>query len=211
MESEPTGRARGRFRLHYITDSLWNIESRQKARWQSWIRAEEQSISTRRNCRLEWPVFFMQLRSGKGGGNLGTYLGLGTARVGCRARTAFRLTHGGSKSSGSIHRLDSRIGQIAGQKLLWTQHMEPHCLRAMSYALPNLSTTYETAVSNNAGTANHVAPMRKVYLASMVIGRRQERPSNTTRGTCFLSFKGAPVSAYEIGFTPGNKAHPCAS
>jgi len=125
VESEPTGRARVDFDFHYITDSLWNIESPQKARLASWNRGRGTVDIDFGELAVGMACLFMQLRSGREAAILAPILVSGQARVGCRARTAFALTHGVRKAV-VPHRLDSRIGQIAGQDFLGLSNMEPH-------------------------------------------------------------------------------------
>jgi len=60
----------------------------------------------------------------------------------------------------------------------------------MSYALPNLSTTYETgSPATTPGLQLSVAPMRKVYLASMVMAG-DKTPFEHNPTDLFLSSRG---------------------
>jgi len=194
------------FDFHYITDSLWNIESPQKARLASWNRGRG-TVDIDFGELAGWNgLSFHATALWQGGGNLGTYLGLGTSPSGMSSENCFRLDSWWFEKQWFHHRLDSRIGQIAGQDFFGTQQYgTSFVFEPMSYALPNLSTTYETgSPATTPGLQLSVAPMRKVYLASMVMAGDKTPFEHNPTGLV-PQFKGAPVSAYEIGFTPGNK------
>jgi carbohydrate-selective porin OprB len=194
------------FDFHYITDSLWNIESLQKERLASWNRGRG-TVDIDFGELVGWHgLHFHATGLWQGGGNLGTYLALETSPSGMSSENTFRLDSWWVEKQWFQNRLNARIGQIAGQDFFGTQQYgTSFVFEPMSYALPNLSTTYETgSPATTPGLQLTVVPLRHVYLASMVMAGDKTPFAHNPTGFA-PQFKGAPVSAYEIGFTPGNK------
>ena len=194
------------FDFHYITDSLWNIESVQDKRLASWNRGRG-TVDIDFGELTGWHgLSFHATALWQGGGNLGTYLGLETSPSGMSSENCFRLDSWWVEKQWFHDRVDVRIGQIAGQDFFGDQQYGTSFVNEpMSYALPNLSTTYETgSPATTPGLQLTFVPRHNVYLASMVMAGDKTPFAHNPTGLV-PQFKGAPVSVYEIGFTPGNK------
>jgi porin len=194
------------FDFHYITDSLWNIESLQNDRLASWNRGRG-TVDIDFGKLIGWHGLHLHATAlWQGGGNLGTYLGLETSPSGMSSENCFRLDSWWLEKQWFHNRVDARIGQIAGQDFFGTQQYgTSFVFEPMSYALPNLSTTYETgSPATTAGLQLTIAPRHNLYLAAMVMAGDKTPFAHNPTGL-IPQFKGAPVSTYEVGFTPGNK------
>jgi carbohydrate-selective porin OprB len=194
------------FDFHYITDSLWNIKSQQNERMASWNRFRGTVDIDFGPLTGTQGLSFHATALWQGGGNLGTYLGTETSPSGMSSHNLFRLDSWWFEKQWRHDRVAARIGQFAGQDSYGDQDYGTSFIyEPMSYALSNLSTTFETgSPASTPALELSVVPAHQFYVTSMVLAGDRFAFSHNPTGLV-PQFRGAPVSVSEIGFTPGNK------
>src|SRR5580692_8433021 len=195
------------FDLQYVSDSLSNIKSEQPERFASWNRFRGTiDIDFDELSHVEG-LYFHATALWQGGGNLGTYLGLLSNPSGMASENTFRLDSWWIEKRWLHERLISRVGQFAGQDFYGSQYdAASFIFEPMGYALGNLSTTNESFDPPSTPAFEvRVVPVRHLYVKSMVMAAVQSPFSQNPTGL-IPQFNGTPVSASEIGFTPGKKA-----
>ena len=193
--------------LQYVSDSLWNIKSEQKARFASWNRFRGTVEIDFGKLSHEQGLYFHATALWQGGGNLGTYLGLLTSPSGMSSENTCRLDSWWIEKRWFDERLTARVGQFAGQDFYGAQHYAASFIfEPMGYALGNLSTTFESFDPPSTPALEiRAVPARNLYVKSMVLAAVRSPFSQNPTGLV-PQFHGSPMSVSEIGFTPGKKA-----
>jgi porin len=195
------------FDLQYVSDSLGNIEGDQPRRFTSWNRFRGTIDIDFGKLSHKEGLYFHATALWQGGGNLGTYLGLLSSPSGMSSENTFRLDSWWIEKRWLNERLTARVGQFAGQDFYGSQYdAASFIFEPMGYALGNLSTTNESFDPPSTPALEvRVVPVRHLYVKSMVMAGVQSPFSQNPTGLV-PQFNGTPVSASEIGFTPGKKA-----
>jgi len=196
-----------RFDFQYISDTLWNINSEQKERVASWNRVRG-TVDIDFGALIEQPgLFFHATAVWQAGGNLGTYLGLLTSPSGMSSQNTFRLDSWWLEKRWLNERFTARLGQFAGQDFYGAQHYATSFIfEPMGYALGNLFTDFESFDPPSTPALEiRVVPIHNLYVKSVVAAENREPFTNNPTGLV-PTFRGAPISVSEIGFTPGKKA-----
>ena len=195
------------FDLQYVSDSLWNIKSEQPERFASWNRFRGTIDINFGELSHEGGLYFHATALWQGGRNLGTYLGLLSNPSGMSSENTFRLDSWWIEKRWLNERVTARVGQFAGQDFYGAQYdAASFIFEPIGYALGNLSTTNESFDPPSTPALEvRVVPVRHVYVKSMVMAGVQSPFSQNPTGL-IPQFNGSPVSASEIGFTPGKKA-----
>jgi carbohydrate-selective porin OprB len=196
-----------RFDLHYVSDSLGNVESVQSHKFFGWNRLRGTVDIDFGKLGGQRDVYFHATGLWQDGGNLNTYLGLLTSPSGMSSAHTFRLDSWWVEKRWSNERVTARAGQFAGQDFYGAQHYAASFIfEPMGYALGNLFTTVETFDPPSTPAAEvRVVPRHDLYLKSMVMAGDPAPFSHNPTG--FVpQFRGNPVTVAEIGFTPGKKA-----
>ncbi len=110
------------FDLQYVSDSLWNVKSKQRERLASWNRFRETVDIDFGRLAGESGLFFHATALWQGGGNLGSYLGLLTGPSGLASANTCRLDSWWIEKRWLDERLTARVGQFAGQDFYGAQH-----------------------------------------------------------------------------------------
>jgi porin len=195
------------FDLQYIADTLWNINSAQKERLANWSRVRG-TVDIDFDKLKRWRgLHFHATALWQGGGILGEYLGLLSSPSGMSSGDTFRLDSWWVEQRLHHERIVVRIGQFAGQDFYGAQHdAVSFIFEPMGYALGNLSTTFETFdPPSTPALEARVIPLRNFYLKSMVFAADRFQYAHNPTGLV-PQFRGAAMSASEIGFSPGKKA-----
>ena len=196
-----------RFDFQYVSDSLWNIESKQQDRLASWNRFRGTVDIDFGALVGEQGLYFHATALWQGGGNLGAYLGLLTSPSGLSSANTCRLDSWWIEKRWLDERITARIGQFAGQDFYGAQHdAASFIFEPMGYALGNLFTDSESfdPPSTPAFELRFV-PIHNLYVKSMVAAAVRSPFSQNPTGLV-PTFNGTPVSVSEIGFSPGKKA-----
>ena len=195
------------FDLQYVSDSLWNIKSEQPERFASWNRFRGTIDINFDELSHAAGLYFHATALWQGGGNLGTYLGLLSNPSGMSSENTFRLDSWWIEKRWLNERVTARVGQFAGQDFYGSQYAAASFIfEPMGYALGNLSTTNESFDPPSTPALEvRVVPIHDLYVKSMVMAAVQSPFSQNPTGLV-PQFNGTPVSASEIGFTPGKKA-----
>ena len=196
-----------RFDLQYISDTLWNIESEQRARVASWNRFRgtvDIDFGALVGVR---DLYFHATAVWQGGGNLGADLGLLTSPSGMSSANTARLDSWWFEKRWLDERITARAGQFAGQDFYGAQHYATSFIfEPMGYALGNLFTTIESFDPPSTPAMEiRVVPIHHLYVKSMVLAG-DPAPFAHNRTGLVPQFRGTPVSVSEIGFAPGKKA-----
>src|SRR6266478_5735963 len=196
-----------RFDFQYVSDSLWNIKSEQRERFASWNRFRGTVDIDFGALVGQQGLYFHATGLWQGGGNLGAYLGLLTSPSGMSSANTCRLDSWWIEKRWLNERLTARIGQFAGQDFYGTQHYAGSFIfEPMGYALGNLFTDFESFDPPSTPAMEiRVVPIPHFYVKSMVMAAVRSPFSQNPTGLV-PQFNGTPVSASEIGFTPGKKA-----
>lgn len=196
-----------KFDFQYVSDSLWNIESEQKERFASWNRFRWTVDSDFGALTGVQGLYFHATALWQGGGNLGAYLGLLTSPSGMSSENTCRRDSWWIEKRWLNERITARVGQFAGQDFYGAQHYAASFIfEPMGYALGNLFTTLEMFDPPSTPAMEvRVVPVHNVYVKSMVMAAVREPFSQNPTGLV-PQFNGTPVSASEIGFTPGKNA-----
>jgi porin len=196
-----------RFDFQYISDTLWGFNSQQKPQFASWNRFRATVDIDFGALAGQDGLYFHATGLTQGGGNLGQDLGLLTGPSGMASANTTRLDSWWIEKRWLDERVVVRVGQFAGQDFYGTQHYGASFIfEPMGYALGNLSTTFETFDPFSTPAAEiRIVPTDHLYLKSMVMAGD---PSPFTGNPTGLipQFRGNPVVASEIGFTPGQNA-----
>jgi carbohydrate-selective porin OprB len=196
-----------RFDLHYVSDSLANIESEQAHKFFGWnrVRGTVDVDFGKLNDHQGW--CFHATGLWQTGGNLNTYLGLLTSPSGMSSMDTFRLDSWWVEKRWVDDRVTVRAGQFAGQDFYGAQHYAASFIfEPMGYALGNLFTDFEVFDPPSTPAAEiRLVPVDHMYLKSMVLSGDPAPFSHNPTGFV-LQFHGNPVTVAEIGFTPGKKA-----
>jgi carbohydrate-selective porin OprB len=196
-----------RFDLHYVSDSLGNVESVQSHKFFGWNRFRGTVDIDFGKLSGQRDVYFHATGLWQDGGTLNTYLGLLTSPSGMSSAHTFRLDSWWLEKRWSGERITARAGQFAGQDFYGAQHYAASFIfEPMGYALGNLFTTVEIFDPPSTPAAEiRVVPRHDLYLKSMVMAGDPAPFSHNPTG--FVpQFRGNPVTVAEIGFTPGKKA-----
>ncbi len=196
-----------RFDFQYISDSLWDIKSEQKERFASWNRFRGTVDIDFGTLTGIHGLFFHATALWQGGGNLGAYLGLLTSPSGMSSANTCRLDSWWIEKRWLDERITARVGQFAGQDFYGAQHYAASFIfEPMGYALGNLFTDFESFDPPSTPAMEiRVVPIPHFYVKSMVMAAVRSPFSQNPTGLV-PQFNGTPVSASEIGFTPGKKA-----
>lgn len=196
-----------RFDFQYISDSLWNIDSKQPERFASWNRFRWTVDIDFGTLTGQHGLYFHATALWQAGGNLGTYLGLLTSPSGMSSENTCRLDSWWIEKRWLNERLTARIGQFAGQDFYGAQHYAVSFIfEPMGYALGNLFTTTEIFDPPSTSAMEvRVVPIHNIYIKSMVMAG-YPAPFSINPTGLVPQFRGTPVSVSEIGFTPGKKA-----
>lgn len=196
-----------KFDLHYVSDSLANLKSKQPERFASWNRFRGTvDIDLDALTGVEG-LYFHITGLWQGGGNLGAYLGLLTSPSGMSSANTCRLDSWWLEKRWFDKRLVIRAGQFAGQDFYGAQHdAASFIFEPMGYALGNLFSDFESFDPPSTPAFEvRVALLQHFYAKSMV--EAEDRDPFAHNLTGFVpQFRGVPVSVSEIGFTPGKKA-----
>jgi len=196
-----------RFDLHYVSDSLANVESEQSHKFFGWNRVRGTVDIDFGKLGRQPDVYFHATGLWQGGGKLVDYLGLLTSPSGMSSAHTFRLDSWWVEKRWSNERVTARAGQFAGEDFYGAQHYAASFIfEPMGYALGNLFTTLETFDPPSTPAAEiRVVPRHDLYLKSMVMAGFPMPFSHNPTG--FVpQFIGNPVTVAEIGFTPGKEA-----
>jgi porin len=195
------------FDFQYVNDSLWDIKSEQKERFASWNRFRGTVDIDFGTLTGIHGLFFHATALWQGGGNLGTYLGLLTSPSGMSSANTCRLDSWWIEKRWLDERITARVGQFAGQDFYGAQHYAASFIfEPMGYALGNLFTDFESFDPPSTPAMEiRVVPIQHFYLKWMVMAAVSSPFSQNPTGLV-PQFNGTPVSASEIGFTPGRKA-----
>lgn len=196
-----------KFDLQYVSDSLSNIAGDREERFASWNRVRG-TMDIDLGALADYPgLYFHATALWQGGGNLGTYLGLLTSPSGMSSQNTFRLDSWWLEKRWLKERLTARIGQFAAQDFYGTQHYgASYIFEPMGYALGNLFTDFESFDPPSTPAFEiRAVPIHNLYIKSMVAAADRSPFSHSPTGLV-PQFRGAPVSVWEIGFTPGKKA-----
>ena len=193
--------------LHYLSDSLWNVESQQKERFASYDRVRgtvDVDLGTLVNLE---GLSFHATAVWQAGGNLGAYLGLIANPSGIANTNTFRLDSWWIEKRWLNGRVAARLGQFAGQDTYGDQdYGKSYVFVPLADDLDNLFTTIESFDPPSTPAMEiSVAPLRHVYVKSMVLAGDRAPFSHNPTGLV-PQFRGTPVSVSEVGFTPGKKA-----
>jgi porin len=152
-------------------------------------------------------LYFHATALWQAGGNLGKYLGLLTGPSGLVSANTCRLDSWWLEKRWLDERVIARVGQFAEQDFYSADHYAAsYIFEPMGYALGNLFTDFETFDPPSTSAVEvRVVPLDHLYLKSMVAASVRAPFSINPTGLV-PQFRGAPVSVYEIGFTPGQKA-----
>src|ERR1700737_4864726 len=196
-----------RFDLQYISDTLWNIESEQRARVASWNRFRGTVDIAFGALVGVHDLYFHATAVAQGGGNLGTDLGLLTSPSGMASENTVRLDSWWFEKRWLDERITARVGQFAGQDFYGAQHYATSFIfEPMGYALGNLFTDFESFDPPSTPAMEvRVVPIRNLYVKSMVLAAVRSPFSQNPTGLV-PQFNGTPMSVSEIGFTPGKEA-----
>jgi carbohydrate-selective porin OprB len=196
-----------RFDFHYVTDSLWNIESQQPERFASWNRFRWTLDIDFGKLAHQHDLYFHATALWQGGGNLGAYLGLLTSPSGMSSMNTTRLDSWWVEKRWLNQRLTARVGQFAAQDFYGAQHYAASFIfEPMGYALGNLFTDFESFDPPSTSAAEvRVVPIHNLYVKSMVEAEDRDPFAHNPTGLV-PQFRGTPVSVSEIGFTPGKAA-----
>jgi porin len=196
-----------KFVFQYVSDSLWNIKSEQQERFASWNRFRGTVDIDFGELIGQQELYFHATALWQGGGNLGAYLGLLTSPSGMSSENTCRLDSWWIEKRWLDERITARVGQFAGQDFYGAQHYAASFIfEPMGYALGNLSTDTESFDPPSTPAMEvRVVPIRNFYVKSMVMAGVRSPFSQNPTGLV-PQFNGTPVSASEIGFTPGKNA-----
>ena len=193
--------------LHYISDSLWNLKSEQPSRAAIFARVRGTVDIDLGQLTHHEGWYFHATALWQGGGNMGTYLGLITTRSELAGANTFRLDSWWIEKRWLDERVIVRAGQFAGQDFYGAPYdAASFIFEPLGYALGNLSNTFESFDPPSTLAAEvHIAPVRWLYLKSMVLTASSAPFSGNPTGLV-PQFHGTPMSVSEVGFTPGKKA-----
>jgi porin len=196
-----------RFDFQYVSDFLWNIESRQKERFASWNRFRGTVDIDFGKLSGRHDLYFHATALWQGGGNLGAYLGLLTSPSGMSSMNTTRLDSWWLEKRWLNERLTARVGQFAAQDFYGAQHYAASFIfEPMGYALGNLFTDFESFDPPSTPAAEvRVVPVHHLYAKSMVEAEDRNPFAHNPTGLV-PQFRGTPVSVSEIGFTLGKDA-----
>lgn len=196
-----------RFDLQYVSDSLWNLKSEQAERFASWNRFRWTVDIDFGALTGQRGLYFHATALWQGGGNLGAYLGTLSSPSGMSSANTCRLDSWWLEKRWLNERLITRVGQFAEQDFYGADHYAAsYIFEPMGYALGNLFTDFETFDPPSTSAIEvRVVPTEHLYVKAMVAGAPKEPFAINPTGLV-PQFRGAPVSVYEIGFTPGKKA-----
>ena len=196
-----------KFDFHYVSDSLWNVESVRPTVFVMWNRIRGTMDIDLGMFKGNEGWYFHATNLWQAGGNLGEYLGLITGPSGLVSEDTFRLDSWWLEKRWFSDRLTIRGGQFAGQDFYGTQHYgASYIFEPMGYALGNLFTDFESFdPPSTPATEIRVVPARHMYVKLMA--EAEDRTPFANNPTGFVpEFHGVPVSLAEIAFTPGKKA-----
>lgn len=129
-----------RFDFQYVSDNLWNLESKQDERFASWDRFRWTLDIDFGKLVGAHDLFFHATALWQDGGNLGAYLGLLTSPSGMSSMPTARLDSWWREKRWLNEWLTARIGQFAAQDFYGAQHYAASFIfEPMGYALGNLS------------------------------------------------------------------------
>ena len=193
--------------LQYIADHLGNVKSPEKNRFTSWNRVRGTvDIDFAKLTHSEgWTFHITGLW--QAGGNLGTYLHTVASPSGMSSANTFRLDSYWIEKRWRHERVTARLGQFAGQDFYGVQHFAAsYIFEPMGYAMGNLNVNYESFDPPSTPAAElRVVPMPHIYVKSMVFAADRYPYSHNPTG--FVpQFRGAAMTASELGFAPGRKA-----
>lgn len=193
--------------LQYISDTLWNVHSRQPERVAMWnrIRGTVDIGLGRLVHQSGW--YFHATALWQAGGNLGAYLGLIASPSGMSSENTFRLDSWWIEKRWRDEQIVVRAGQFAGQDFYGAQHYAASFIfEPMGYALNNLFNTFESFDPPSTPAAEiRVAPVRHIFVKAMVLAAEHSPFSYNPTGLV-PQFRGSPVVVDEIGFSPGKDA-----
>lgn len=195
--------------MHYINDSLWDVESPQKDRVANMGRVRGTvDIDFGELTHLQG-LSFHATAVWQAGGNLGSSLGLIANPTGLASMNTFRLDSWWFEKRWLNSHLATRVGQFAGQDSYGHQNFgKSFMFEPLNAALDNLSNDFESFDPPSTSAFEvRVVPMRNIYVKSMVLAEDRSPFANNTTGLV-PQFRGTPVSVSEIGFTPGKKPLP---
>ena len=194
------------FDFQYVSDTLWGFKSQQTpfASWNRFRATVDIDFGTLAGLD-GW--YFHATGLAQGGGNLGLDLGLLTGPSGLVSANTTRLDSWWIEKRWLDERIAVRVGQFAGQDFYGNaQFGSSFIIAPLNYALGNLSTTLETFNPFATPAAEiRIAPIDHFYLKSMVMAG-DPSPSTSNPTGLVPQFRGSPVVASEIGFTPGRNA-----
>jgi porin len=195
------------FDLQYISDFLWNVKSEQAERRASFDRVRGTiDVDFGRHWHRRG-LYFHATGLWQGGAILGNYLTLLTSPSGMSSANTFRLDSWWLEKRFVDERIALRAGQFAGQDCYGVSHFgNSFIFEPIGYALGNLQTTFETFDPPSTPAAElRIVPARYFYIKSMVMAGDRSQYAHNPSG--FVpQFRGAPVSASEIGFSPWKNA-----
>jgi carbohydrate-selective porin OprB len=193
--------------LHYVSDSLANVESVQSHKFFGWNRFRGTVDIDFGKMGGQRNLYFHATGLWQDGGHLNTYLGLLTSPSGMSSEHTFRLDSWWIEKRWSTERIVARAGQFAGQDFYGAQHYAASFIfEPMGYALGNLFTTVESFDPPSTPAVEiRVVPRHDLYLKSMVMAGDPDPFSHNPTGFV-LQFHGNAVTVAEVGFTPGKKA-----
>lgn len=195
------------FDFQYVSDSLWNIESEQKERFNIWNRFRWTVDIDFGRLTGTHNLYFHATALWQNGDNIGAYLGTLTNPSGVASMSTCRLDSWWIEKRWFNERFTVRMGQFAGQDFYGAQHYAASFIfEPMGYALNNLFTDFESFDPPSTPAAElRVVPLPHFYIKSMV--EAEDRTPFANNPTGFVpQFRGVPVSISEIGFSPGKKA-----
>jgi porin len=195
------------FDFQYVSDSLWNLEAEQPQRFASWNRFRWTIDIDFEALTGQHGLYFHATALWQAGGNLGKYLGLLTGPSGLVSANTCRLDSWWLEKRWLDERVVARVGQFAEQDFYGAErYATSYVFEPMGYALGNLFTDFETFDPPSTAAAEvRIAPVDHLYLKSMVAAS-VSAPFSINPTGLVPQFRGVPVSVYELGFTPRQKA-----
>jgi len=193
--------------LQYIADHLWNVRSAEKTRLADWNRVRGTVNIDLGSLAGAHGLYFHITGLWQGGGNLGTYLGAIASPSGMSSGNTLRLDSYWLEQRFDHELFVVRLGQFAGEDFYGAQHeATSFIIEPLGYAMGNLGANYESFDPPSTPAAEvRVSPSEHFYVKSMVFAADREPYGHNPTG--FVpQFRGAVMTASEIGWSPGQSA-----
>ncbi len=195
--------------LLYAGDQLWNLRSVQKERLAVWTRVRG-TVDWDLGRTTKIPNLSLHITAvWQGGCNLGSYLGTISGPSGIASENTFRLDSWWFEKRLLRERVAVRAGQFAAQDSYGDQLFGgSYIFEPFQYGLGNRGAVNESFDPPSTPAAEiRISPLSGTY-AKAIIFAADRSPYMHNPSGLVPQFRGAPASAYELGFAPGNKGSP---